>query len=252
MKALVLISLISLLQGCTICGGVSRKDSEGWLSNFMEIGLAHNVCYHKPVDGLFLVSLLKKFYLNDDIRYLVLSHPDFPKRARVEYIAKNGVDDHFFANAIRSGAIDGEECRAYLKYLQGCWCSVSECAPLKEILLNMKGESDQFYFEVWREYKTKRERFPVWGYLPIISGLESVRKRGIYARQSELFDIVLANDSLPLGIKNEIARQLEVVDYRALCMRAIQGGSDSEWWKIRYTQVDEFVKEYLKDDVGVQ
>lgn len=237
-----------VFSGCVTAGGISRKNAEGWLSNFVGNKMAHNVCYHEHVDQSLIVPLAGKIYVNADIRYLILTHPNFPKEERVAYIERNGADDHFFENAIQIKAVDSHECRAYLKYLRSSWLVMSECMPLKEILMRMEGESEDFYVEIWREYKLRRERFPVWGFLPVLNESSFVRKAGMEMRAAELLDIVLVNPSLPRGIRKEIARQLVLVDYGGLCKRLSIESSDPRWWRVRYEQANQFINAYYCDE----
>lgn len=233
-----------LASGCSTCGGISLKESEEWLSFFMKRDLAHAVCYHEKVSEDVLVSGVDKWYVYDDVRYLILSHPDFPKRKRIEHIEKHGVDDFYFGNALRSKLADGEDCRAYLRYLDDSWFSMSECLPLKDILMLMEAETDDFYRDVWLMYKLKRERFPFWGFLPMFNKLDFVRVAGIEACGAELFDIAIANKWLPDDVRCEIAEQLNSIDYRGECMRAMANSNDPEWWERRISKVEEFFHEF--------
>lgn len=247
-KVVLMAVTFGEFSGCMMAGGISQKNAEDWLANFVGNEIAHNVCWHEYVDQSLLVSLTDKIFINADVRYLILTHPNFPKKERVAYIKRNGVDDHFFENAIQTKAVDSHECKAYLEYLGRSWLAMSECMPLKEILMRMEGEPEFFYVDVWREYKLRRERFPVWGFLPVLKESSFVRKAGIEMRASELFDIVMANPSLPRSVRIEIARQLVLVDYLGLCKRLSTESSDPEWWRTRYVQTNRFISAYYCDE----
>lgn len=199
-RTLLLIMLYALC-GCQMAGGVSAVRSERWLSHFMDSALAHSVCWHEPVDANILISLYKAWYVNDDIAYIILTHPSFPHATRAMMIKREGVSDFYFDNAIRAKKYSREDLISYLDFASRTWFSA--CAPLYSLML-VKGENVDYYSQTWLLYKEKRERIPFFG---LVFPFGIVKKLGIDIRKDELRDIA-ANEDIPPWIRDEIAVQL--------------------------------------------
>lgn len=199
---IIVLGAPCLLCGCEIAGGISTSKSERWLSNFMSHDQAHNVCWHEPVDPDVLASLYEAWYVNDDIAYIILTHPSFPRKTKAEIIKRGDISDYYFKNAICAGKYTREDLMSYLHFASQTWFSL--CAPLYDLML-VKGETADYYAKVWSLYKEKRERFPLWGY---VFPFWKVKDLGIKIRKYELENI-MENDDVPAIIKEEIAVQLE-------------------------------------------
>lgn len=198
----IVLSALCLLNGCEMAGGLSAVRSERWLSNFIPSEQAHNICWHDPEDPRVLVSLYGAWYVNDDITYIILTHPSFPHKTRAMLIKRDGVSDFYFDNAIRARKYTREDLISYLDFARRTW--FSSCAPLYNLML-VRGETVDYYSQTWILYKERRERVPILGHL-FPFGI--VRKLGIEIRRDELKDIV-ANEDIPLPIREEITVQLK-------------------------------------------
>ncbi len=198
----VVASGIVLLCGCKIAGGVSRKDSEKWLSRFVDAATAHAICYHEDIAPGALAATYRKWYVNDDIRYLLLSHPRFPMPERLKAIEDGSAPEIYIGNNVES--VSDEEVLSYLRCASNSW--FSRCRPLYCILMT-EGKSPELYVEAWSLYKKKRERMPLWGW--VLPCCQYFKLEGIRSVQNELENI-LKNEGLPDTVRDEVFEHLQI------------------------------------------
>ena len=203
LKKTVIVLWTSLVfAGCQVAGSRNRTSSERSIAHYVGGDVAHAVCWHLPVDSDILVSLYGKWLIDNDDRFFILTHPQFPLELRQSIIARNGVDDYYFSSAINYRCFKDEDVLAYLDHIKGY--SFSRCAPLRDLMC-AKGMPCYLYEIAWREYKEKRERMPFWGYvLPDFI----IKSMGIRICERELRTILLNKSSLPVGVVDDIELQL--------------------------------------------
>ena len=199
------IIFCAFLEGCHMAGGVSRKSSAEWLSHFVDVNLAEAVCNDGDAPEGFLVSIYDKWYVNDDIRYLIISHRNFPVEKRLKMIENGKVPDIYMPNAIRTGRITNSEMTAYFNSINNGKHYSSDALFT---ILSLTGKDESLYRTTWTIYKEKRMVLPFWGRMFPCSRF--IKNEGVRGCMFEL-ETLRENKSLPLDIQGEIINLLKTV-----------------------------------------
>ena len=203
MRSNVCFIVLAFLTGCQMAGGVSRKSCEEWLSIFVDDELARNICEDRNVSSSELLSLYHKWYVNQDIRYLIISHHQFPVEIRLKEIETGNVPMIYLVNKIRIGNISNDEILSYFKSI------TNECQNSTEPLYGMLGLHTldiDVYRSAWTFYKEKRQVLPFWSWL--FPNNRYFKYEGIRGTLFELEEL-RNNTSLPVDVRSEIEEQLK-------------------------------------------